>query len=263
MCIAYTDTTTNNIHNIHNYDHKNYTSIDDVIIDARKELLILMANLSVPGSVVAFSLNGKTVWSEGLGLADIENTVPTHLDSPWRVCSISKSIASVLIGQLLERKVVDLDKPINNYLPLNLFPIHQYNGTNYTLTLRLLMSHLAGLHVTKHPDDFRQFFRATNVTQMIGLFNREPLLVKPGTEWLYSNYGSQVVGSVVEQVLNSSYAVEIEKLFVQLGMSSTRIERHEQLVKHRPKYYELSPYGSTNPVQNGELIDEIVWQQTD
>ncbi|XP_054158392.1 serine beta-lactamase-like protein LACTB, mitochondrial [Oppia nitens] len=236
--------------------HKNYTNIDDVISDARKELQLLLTNQSIPGAVVAFSIKGKTVWSESFGLADIENNVTTHVDSMWRLCSISKAITSVLVGQLLEKKLLDLDKPIDNYLPLSLFPIHRYNGTDYKLTLRQLMSHTAGLHVSDVSKDFQKFFKATNITQMIRLFNNEPLLYKPGTDWRYSNYGIQLVGAIIESILETNFVDEMHKLFAKIGLNSTVMELHENLVKHRPRYYTALPDKPT-VLQNSDLTDDV------
>ncbi|XP_054158391.1 serine beta-lactamase-like protein LACTB, mitochondrial [Oppia nitens] len=236
---------------------KNYTNINDVISDARKQLLTIMANKTIPGAIVAFSIKGKTVWSDSFGLSDIENNVPTHVDSPWRLCSISKPVTSVLVGQLIDKKLVDLDKPINDYLPLSLFPIHRYNGTEYKLTLRLLMSHMAGLHITDITKDFSKFFKSTNVTQMISLFNNEPLLFKPGTDYKYSNYGIQVVGAIIESILKTNFVDEMQKLFAKIGMNSTVIEKHENLVKHRPRYYSSVP-NKPSVLQNSDLIDDMV-----
>ncbi|XP_054158394.1 serine beta-lactamase-like protein LACTB, mitochondrial [Oppia nitens] len=237
-------------------DNKNYTKIDDVISDARKELRAMMDNYVIPGAVVAFSIKGKTVWSESFGLSDIENNVLTHVDSPWRLCSISKPVTSVLVGQLLDKKLLDLDKPINDYLPLSLFPIHRYNGTEYKLTLRLLMSHTAGVYIKLYTDNMTPFFKATNVTQMIKLFDNQTLLFKPGTKWDYSNYGIQVVGAIIESVLKNNFVDEMSKLFAKIGMNSTVLEKHENLLKHRPRYYSALPDKPT-VLQNSDLTDDM------
>ncbi|XP_054158412.1 serine beta-lactamase-like protein LACTB, mitochondrial [Oppia nitens] len=216
-----------------------------------------MTNHTIPGSVVAFSINGKTVWSESFGLADIENNVPTHVDSPWRLCSISKSLTSALVGQLIDRKILNLDKPITDYLPLSLFPVHRYNGTAYTLTLRLVMSHLAGLHVTKIPDDLTKFYRALNITETIELFNNEPLLYRPGSEFQYSNYGYQLLGAVIESVTHENYDQQMAKLFAKLDMRGTGVEKREQLLKHRPRYYSQSSDNKPTELENGDLSADL------
>ena len=68
-----------------------YDTIDDVIKDARILVNTFMAQNSVPGAVMAFSINGTNVWTEGFGYTDIENNVSTHKDSVWRLGSISKT----------------------------------------------------------------------------------------------------------------------------------------------------------------------------
>ncbi|XP_013780104.1 serine beta-lactamase-like protein LACTB, mitochondrial [Limulus polyphemus] len=96
-----------------------------------------------PGIVVGVSVNGHTVWQEGFGHADVENHVPCHKDTVMRIASISKSITMIAIGKLWEEKKLDLDKPIQEYVPN--FPEKYFENEKVTLTCRHLVSHLGGI----------------------------------------------------------------------------------------------------------------------
>ncbi|CAG2111250.1 unnamed protein product [Medioppia subpectinata] len=210
-----------------------------------------MANQSIPGAVLAFSINGTNVWTEGFGYTDVENDVITHKDSIWRLASISKSLTSALIGRLMDKKLIDLNHDIHTYLSPDFYPYKTFNGSAVNITVRQVMSHLAGLHMSEVPD-YYDVFRATNVSQTIGKYKNEKLLSKPNTTFDYSNYGYQLVSSIIETVLNSTYDKEIEKMFRQLNMNSTFAEKREALYKHRPKYY-----SDSNVLQITDIVDEL------
>ena len=96
------------------------------------------------------------------------------------------------------------------------------------------MSHTAGLRMSVFPDDFDKYLirRADNVSQTIKPFKDEPLLLKSGTNFSYSNYGYQMVGAIIESILNNTYENEMQKMFTQLHMYSTFSERREAIYKH-------------------------------
>lgn len=52
-----------------------------------------------PGLVVAVSVDGKLVWSEGIGFADVENHVHCSPDSVMRIASISKPLTALAVGK--------------------------------------------------------------------------------------------------------------------------------------------------------------------
>ncbi|CAG2172218.1 unnamed protein product [Oppiella nova] len=255
-----------------------YDSLDDVIKDARVQMKAFMDFNQIPGAVMAFSINGTNVWTEGFGYTDIENNVSTHKDSVWRfgytdiennvsthkdsvwrLASISKSLTSALVGQLMDRHLIDLNAEIHKYLSKDFYPFKTFNGSAVNITVREVMSHTAGLHMSDYPEDFDKYLirRADNVSHNIKPFKDEPLLSKPGTEFSYSNYGFQMVGAIIESILHNTYENEIKKMFTQLHMNSTFAERREMIVKHRPQYYQLSNQTS-GTLQKSDIIDELI-----
>jgi serine beta-lactamase-like protein LACTB len=224
-------------------------------------------NLTSPGIVAGVSLNGTQVWAHAFGYTDIENDVLARVDSVWRMSSISKSLTSALIARLIDEGTLDLNKSIDEYLKPNIFPIKNWNNKNVTITLGQVMSHTAGLHVFKFPDDLYHNLNMTNVTQTIAQFKDEPLLFEPGTNWNYSNYGYQVVGAIIESVLNETYESAINKMFKQLEMNKTFCERRENIIPNRARSYIKSKVAFNNqkpklenPVFAVELISsEAYW----
>jgi len=62
----------------------------------------------------------------GMGYADVENEVPCTPLSVMRIASISKSITMTVLARLWQEGAVNLDKPIQEYIPQ--YPVHWIDG---------------------------------------------------------------------------------------------------------------------------------------
>uniref|UniRef100_A0A8C0ZTU5 Beta-lactamase-related domain-containing protein n=1 Tax=Castor canadensis TaxID=51338 RepID=A0A8C0ZTU5_CASCN len=113
-------------------------------IDSSRDLLHRIKDeVGAPGIVVGVSVDGKEVWSEG-GLGnDVENRVPCKPETVMRIASISKSLTMVALAKLWEAGKLDLDVPVQHYVPE--FPEKEYEGEKVSVTTRLLISHLSGI----------------------------------------------------------------------------------------------------------------------
>src|SRR5215467_3786549 len=82
-----------------------------------KAVASFMSANSVPGLSVAVVLDGELRWSQGFGMADLENFSPATSSTLFRLGSISKTISATAILQLWERGKLDLDAPVQKYCP--------------------------------------------------------------------------------------------------------------------------------------------------
>ena len=71
----------------------------------------------LPAFSIALVDTDKTIWSEGFGYQDSEKKIPATADTVYRVGSVSKLFTDIAIMQLVERGQIDLDAPVQNYLP--------------------------------------------------------------------------------------------------------------------------------------------------
>src|SRR5262245_27751444 len=92
----------------------------------------------IPGIQVAIAVDGNLVWSQGFGYADLARKIPVTNESQFRVGSVSKALTAAAVGLLYERGVLDLDAPVQRYVPT--FP-----DKGYPITTRQLAGHLAGI----------------------------------------------------------------------------------------------------------------------
>ncbi|XP_026167890.1 serine beta-lactamase-like protein LACTB, mitochondrial isoform X2 [Mastacembelus armatus] len=101
------------------------------------------AEVGAPGLVVGVSVDGAQVWTEGIGYADLENRVPCGPETVMRIASISKPLTSAAAARLCEEGKLDLDVPVQKYVPE--FPQKQFDGQDVIITPRLILSHLSGI----------------------------------------------------------------------------------------------------------------------
>ena len=95
----------------------------------------------IPGAVVAVMKDGQLVWSEGMGYADVENDVPCTPENSMRIASISKPLTVVALLQLWEKGLIDLNAPVQKYVPE--FPEKEHEGKRAVITTRQLLSHIS------------------------------------------------------------------------------------------------------------------------
>ena len=95
-------------------------SAQDAKLTADKRALLentiskFMAANSVPGISAAVVWNGEEVWSEGFGMADLENSVPVTPQTLFRLASISKPITATAAMELWEQEKLDIKRPFRN-----------------------------------------------------------------------------------------------------------------------------------------------------
>ncbi|XP_041795391.1 serine beta-lactamase-like protein LACTB, mitochondrial isoform X2 [Chelmon rostratus] len=115
----------------------------DAIKVSRDLVERIQAEVGAPGLVVGVSVDGVQVWCEGLGYADLENRVPCGPETVLRIASISKPLTSAAAARLCEEGKLDLDVPVQKYVPE--FPQKQFDGQDVTITPRMILSHLSGI----------------------------------------------------------------------------------------------------------------------
>src|SRR5208283_5675830 len=92
----------------------------------------------IPGISMTVAVDGKIVYSEGFGYADLEERVPVWPTTKFRIGSISKPLTAVGLMELVQGGKVDLDAPVQKYVPT--FP-----DKGAVITVRMVAGHLGGI----------------------------------------------------------------------------------------------------------------------
>ena len=191
---------------------------------------------SIPGFALAVAVDGKLVWSEAFGYADLEARVAATPATQFRIGSVSKPLTADAVAQLYESGKLDLDAPVQRYVPT--FP--QKSGV---ITTRLLGGHLAGIRHYQG-DEFTLNQRFPNVTAALAIFQNDSLVAPPGTRFSYSSYGFNLISAVVEGASGEQFLAYMSRhVFKPLGMTSTAPDRNDSLMINRTQFYELTEGG--------------------
>ncbi len=175
----------------------------------------------VPALSIAVASTDGPVWSMSYGLANLELGVSTTATHSFRIGSVSKVLTSTLAARLVSRGILDLDMPIEKWLP-NL-PAHHRQTT-----MRQLLTHRGGV---RHyiPRDFditgpggAVYMRRYRTNQdVLDLFIDDPLVAPPGTRVSYSSYGFTLASMVMEMAAGRSFVPMIkEEIGVPFGLGS-------------------------------------------
>ena len=135
-----------------------------------------MAKQNIPGFSAAVVVDNQLRWSQGYGLAEMENSVPATPTTTYRIASVSKPITAVAAMQLVERGKLDLDTPIQKYCPA-------YPEKPWKITARHLLGHLSGIRHYKTDENFNSTRHFASVMESLDAFKTDPLLQEPGTKF--------------------------------------------------------------------------------
>ncbi|HEY6060215.1 MAG TPA: serine hydrolase domain-containing protein [Gemmatimonadales bacterium] len=191
---------------------------------------------NVPGFAFAVAVDGKIVWSEAFGYADVEARRPATPATQFRIGSVSKPLTADAVAQLYEAGKLDLDAPIQRYVPT--FP-----EKGAPITTRLLGGHLAGIRHYQG-SEFTLNQRFPTVTAGLAIFKDDSLVAPPGTRFSYSSYGFNLISAVVEGASGEDFLTYMARhVFKPLGMTSTAPDKNDSLIPNRTQFYERTESG--------------------
>ncbi len=200
---------------------------------------------NVPGMAITISREGRVIWSEGFGYADLELKVPVRPSlTRFRVGSISKPITAYAMGLLHDRGRLDLDATVQSYVPT--FP-----PKRAPVTVRLVAGHLGGI---RHYQGDENLSRQRYETVLAGLkiFQNDPLVHPPGSKYLYSSYGWNLLSAVVEGASQRPFLAFMEsEVFKPLRMRHTGPDHLSEIVPNRTRFYILKD----GRIQNAPEVD--------
>lgn len=221
-------------------------SYTEAIALSRKQILDTMAALRIPGAQIAVIKDGRLIWSEAFGLADVEQQVPVTPITRFRIASISKSVTAVGLGLLVQEGKVDLDQPVQRYVPY--FPVKPW-----PITVRQVAGHIAGVRHYRD-GEFESMKAYHAVREGIRIFADDSLLFEPGTRYSYSSYGWNLVSAVIEGASGESFLGFMERrVFGPMGMTRTIPEYPDTIIPWRARNYIHAD--SMSPAQNAPYVD--------
>lgn len=199
-------------------------------IKASRELVRARLN-EYPGLSVAVGIDGHIVWTQGFGWADIEQGVRVRPSSRFRVGSTAKPMTAALLAHLYQDGLVDLDAPVQRYVP-------DFPEKNHAITIRQLAGHISGIRHYQG-DEFLNSRYYDTVSEGLDIFEDDPLLFEPGTQYSYSSYAWNLISAVIEGATEKDFLPQMdERVFTPLGMVHTVPDQNHLIVRDRVRPYE-------------------------
>jgi CubicO group peptidase (beta-lactamase class C family) len=156
--------------------------------EARRLIREAMASDSTIAAAIAVVRDGTIIWEEGFGFADPDRRLSATPDTPFQLASLAKTFEATLAAVLHERRRLDLDRPVNDYLRTTGVSSPVWDVRD--VTIRRLLNHTAGLStfdIWCDPDVPRsscQFPSADETIRRYGIVGQDP-----GKHFDYSNLG--------------------------------------------------------------------------
>ncbi len=205
-------------------------SVRDADAYARKTL----AAERVTGAELAVLNKGRLVWSAAYGMRRKDPPLAMDQETTTWAASITKSVFSTYVMQLVERGEFNIDQPVATQLPkpLNAYEPYKDSASELvrdpawpTVTPRMLLSHSSGLanFAFIEPD------------------KKMHLHFKPGTQFLYSGEGFNLVQFLIENKMGKPLdQLMHQALFDPLGMSRTGIIYRTEFADDVADRYDLN-----------------------
>lgn len=179
-----------------------------------------VADKKLPALSIALVDDQQVVWSRGFGYADPATKTKATSKTLCRVGSVSKPFTTLLLMILVELGLIDLDAPVQRYLP----EFAPKNPHNKPITLRQMVSHRSGL-VRESPVGNYFDDSGPSLADTVKSLNGTSLIYAPESTTSYSNAALTTVGHVIERTMKQPFAKLMqEKLLDPLGMSDSSFD---------------------------------------
>ena len=189
-----------------------------------------------PGAAVAVVREGEVVYKQGYGSANLEYDIPITTTTIFDIASVSKQFAAFAIVTLSHEGKFSLDDDIRTYLP----DVPDFGNT---ITIRHLLHHTSGLRdwvqslviAGDMMDDVISFKHILKMAR-----HQKALNFEPGSEFLYSNTGYNLLAEIVERVTGNSFRAWTDAhIFKPLAMIDTHFhDDYQMILKNRAYSYQ-------------------------
>ena len=209
---------------------------------ARVDSIFSRFTTTTPGCAVGVSRHGRTVLAKAYGMSNLEYDVPLTTESIIEAGSVAKQFTAAAILLLAQQGKLSIDDQVRKHIP----ELPNYGAP---LTIRHMLNHTSGLrdwgtvaavegwprgsrvHTHEHVLDIVARQRSVNFT--------------PGSEYLYSNTGYNLLAIIVQRVSGRPFAdFTRTEIFEPLGMARTSWrDDYTRIVKGRATAYSPSRAG--------------------
>lgn len=183
----------------------------------------------MPAVSMSIRLPGEDVINIASGVTDLTTETPVTEESFFRIGSVTKPMTAALVLQLVEEGLIELDEPVQTYVP-GWLDGYQYASE---ITIRQLLNHTNGLieyaldpgFYVETSSRLDQEFTPEEIVEFLA--RQEPLFA-PGESYSYETGGFLTLGTVIEAVTGNSAAAEMRaRIFEPAGAQNIYLAPEE------------------------------------
>jgi CubicO group peptidase (beta-lactamase class C family) len=214
-----------------------------------------MRRLNMPGASLAIVDGDQIAHLRGFGRAGPNGEVPTP-QTPFPIASLTKSVTTLAVVQLVEAGKLDLDAPVQRYLPW--FRLTDSRAAA-RMTVRHLLNQTSGLPTSSGEMQLADLDPSPGATERQARALASLVLTRPvGAAFEYSNANYSLLGLIIEAASGVSYGDYVQDhIFTPLEMrhtstSATIAQQNGLAIGHR--YWFTMPIAAPNlPLPHGSL----------
>ena len=191
---------------LYDFDDKKSFIIDDFIRQYQEYY-------EIPGVSLAIIKNGRVIYHQTYGVKNTYTMEPVDESTLFEAASITKTVFAFAVNSLAEKGIIDLDKPLYQYLP---FEEIAYDDRYKLMTARHVLCHQTGFPnwAYNNPD------------------GRLDLKFTPGTGYGYSGEGFEYLKRVVEKITGKPVLTVLEEEVIKpLDLKNMYFEKSDYLAK--------------------------------
>ncbi len=202
-----------------------------VIEQIEERVSAAIGNRGIPGLSVAIGHDNQLCYSKGFGLADVEHNVPASTDTRYRTASIAKSMTAVVVMSLVADGKIELDAEVQTYCP-------EFPEKKWPVNVQQLLGHLGGVRHYKNGRETKSTQHFYNLNSALKTFRDDPLKHQPGSKYLYTTFGYNLLGSIAEGAADTDFVSLLQqRVFAPAGMEQTVVDDQAVIVPHRARGY--------------------------
>ena len=177
---------------------------------------VLMREPAMVGLAVGTVEDGEVRFLKGFGETVAGSHDPVTPHTVFRWASVSKGVATALVGRLAEERKLSLDAPLSSMGTSLTLP-----GDSRRVTVADVLSHRLGLVRNAWDERLEAGEDPRTLRAALGTL---PVYCAPGTCYAYQNIAFDAATEMVERASGQSYATAARtRLFAPLGMSETSV----------------------------------------
>jgi CubicO group peptidase (beta-lactamase class C family) len=184
---------------------------ESLVAELRRRIRVAQADKHLASVTAAAVRDGEIVWSDAVGLADVEHGEDATPDHQYRIASITKTFTAVAVMQLRDEGRLSLDDPLDRHVP----------GAARSPSLRFLLTHASGLQ-REVPGGVWETLEFPSREELVGVLAEAEEVLAPGAYQHYSNLAFALLGEVVARASGMEYRRFVdERILRPLGLERT------------------------------------------